>query len=230
MTDKEKFRAEIERLKESGCASPIVICDTLLAFIDSMQEEPVSDDFEKALAKEWQEYNDRGAATVDALEDNTQELAFAKGFYRAWHYRKEEPISEKSENGDFTKELAECIHQAQCSVVDPLAHAEVWKEELVKLVKCEEPVSEDLKAEIVRYIGYSQEVNKDVSTTKIRKAAHHFAEWQKKQMIDKFNEWCQEEFYIHPHDCNVVQYVSDKQLESIDDFIEEFKEKMEDKQ
>lgn len=42
MTDKEKIKAEIERLKESGCASPIVICDTLLAFIDSMQEEPVS--------------------------------------------------------------------------------------------------------------------------------------------------------------------------------------------
>ena len=39
MTDKEKIRAEIERLKESGCASPIVICDTLLAFIDSMREE-----------------------------------------------------------------------------------------------------------------------------------------------------------------------------------------------
>ena len=39
MKDKEKIRAEIERLKESGCASPIVICDTLLAFIDSMREE-----------------------------------------------------------------------------------------------------------------------------------------------------------------------------------------------
>lgn len=42
MTDKEKIRAEIERLKESGCASPIVICDTLLAFIDSMREESKS--------------------------------------------------------------------------------------------------------------------------------------------------------------------------------------------
>ena len=39
MTDKEKIRAEIERLKESGSASPIVICDTLLAFVDSMREE-----------------------------------------------------------------------------------------------------------------------------------------------------------------------------------------------
>ena len=57
MTDKEKIRAEIERLKESGCASPIVICDTLLAFIDSMQEETVSEDLEEA-TKEWSENED----------------------------------------------------------------------------------------------------------------------------------------------------------------------------
>ena len=48
MTDKEKqyLIAEIERLKD--CASPIVICDTLLSFIDSIQEEPVSEDLEEA--------------------------------------------------------------------------------------------------------------------------------------------------------------------------------------
>ena len=53
-------------------------------------EEPVSEDFEEALAREWQGYNDRGAATVDALEDNTQELAFAKGFYRGAKWQKEQ--------------------------------------------------------------------------------------------------------------------------------------------
>ena len=41
-------------------------------------------EFEEALAREWGEYCKRGAATVDALEDNTQELAFAKGFYRGY--------------------------------------------------------------------------------------------------------------------------------------------------
>ena len=41
-------------------------------------------EFEEALAKEWEGYCKRGAATVDALEDNTQELAFAKGFYRGY--------------------------------------------------------------------------------------------------------------------------------------------------
>ena len=41
-------------------------------------------EFEEALAREWGEYCKRGAATVDAIEDNTQELAFAKGFYRGY--------------------------------------------------------------------------------------------------------------------------------------------------
>ena len=45
------------------------------------------DQFEAVLADEWKKYNDRGAAAVDALEDNTQELAFAKGFYRGWKYK-----------------------------------------------------------------------------------------------------------------------------------------------
>jgi len=58
--------------------------------------------------------------------------------------------------------------------------------------------------------------------------ACHFAEWQKRQMIDKFSEWVSEEFYIHPHDCNVVQYVSENPLEDTDDFVEEFVHKMED--
>ena len=41
-------------------------------------------EFEEALAREWEGYCKRGAACVDALEDNTQELAFAKGFYRGY--------------------------------------------------------------------------------------------------------------------------------------------------
>lgn len=56
---------------------------------DRQFEKPVSEDFEKALEKEWKGYNDRCAATVDALEDNTQELAFAKGFYRGAKWQEE---------------------------------------------------------------------------------------------------------------------------------------------
>ena len=68
MTDKEKIRAEIERLKESGCASPIVICDTLLAFIDSMQEKPVNENLGDELL-------DNGSIRVDGSEISKREWA-----------------------------------------------------------------------------------------------------------------------------------------------------------
>lgn len=71
--------------------------DDTLKCIDSTQEEPVSEDFEEALAKEWKGYNDRGAATVDALEDNTQELAFAKGFYRGAKWKNEQMMTKAAD-------------------------------------------------------------------------------------------------------------------------------------
>ena len=52
MTDKvQKIREEVERLKEwQPIASPSL--NKLLSFIDSMQEEPVSEELEEA-SKEW---------------------------------------------------------------------------------------------------------------------------------------------------------------------------------
>lgn len=73
----------------------------LLLEIDSLQEEPIREEFEKALTEEWQGYVNRGAATVDALEDNTQELAFAKGFYRGANWQKEQLLA-KAIDGEVT--------------------------------------------------------------------------------------------------------------------------------
>ncbi len=60
-----------------------------------------------------------------------------------------------SKSDDFTKALAECINQAQCNVVDPLVLAETWKDELIKLAKSEEPVSEDLDDAANKYIKWN---------------------------------------------------------------------------
>lgn len=46
--------------------------------------------------------------------------------------------------------------------------------------------------------------------------------------MEKAEEFFYEQFNIHPHDCHVVQYVSDTPLEDIDDFIEQFKNYMQD--
>lgn len=92
--------------------------------IKALQEEPVSEeklsnvqitvknlneDFENALAEEWKGYNDRGAAKVDALEDNTQELAFAKGFYRGWHYMDDDGLRKAVEG--VSEELSNYINE-----------------------------------------------------------------------------------------------------------------------
>jgi len=46
--------------------------------------------------------------------------------------------------------------------------------------------------------------------------------------MEKAEEFFYEQFNIHPHDCHVVQYVSDTPLEDIDDFVEQFKNYMQD--
>jgi hypothetical protein len=96
--DKSALVAEIEKRRDkhfnSGGSPSSEYCyedDEILNIIDTLEVKGVDleNGFEEALAKEWKGYNDRGQATIDALEDNTQELAFSKGFYRGWHYKKE---------------------------------------------------------------------------------------------------------------------------------------------
>jgi hypothetical protein len=91
----------------------------------------------------------------------------------------------KFEIDDFTKALAECINQAQCAVVDPMAHAEIWKEELLELAQGKEPVSEDLEEAVNAYIGYAPEVDESSSTYGKRQAFKAGANWQKQQMMAK---------------------------------------------
>ena len=52
-----------------------------------------------------------------------------------------------------------------------------------KTMTDEEKMMAELEAEIVRYVGYQQEVDEDVSTTMIRKSASHFAAWQREQIM-----------------------------------------------
>ena len=54
-------------------------------------------------------------------------------------------------NKNFEMALAEMIDKAQKCVVEPLVVAEQWKDELIKIAKCEEPVSEDLEEAASRY-------------------------------------------------------------------------------
>ena len=82
---------------------------------------------------------------------------------------------------DFTKALAECINQAQCTVVDPMVHAEIWKEELLELAKGKEPASEDLEEAARKYFKQLNDtcfIDSDIIRT--FKAG---ANWQKQQIM-----------------------------------------------
>jgi hypothetical protein len=92
MTDKEKIITDLKQALD-GLDVTSNLRLVLINTIEYLQKESISEDFEEALANEWKAYNDRGAATVDALEDNTQELAFAKGFYRGSNWKEQQMMA-----------------------------------------------------------------------------------------------------------------------------------------
>lgn len=56
-----------------------------------MTQEEQLKAFEQALEDAWKHYRESGAAIVDALEENMQELAFAKGFNAGYKQSVEHP-------------------------------------------------------------------------------------------------------------------------------------------
>lgn len=115
MTDKEKIRAEIERLKESGCASPIVICDTLLAFIDTMREESkpkfkvgqiITDGKETVIVSELL---DDGSIRVDTKPSGDCWFDIDVNEADKWKLV-EEPISEDLDEEDSFDELLQKLY------------------------------------------------------------------------------------------------------------------------
>lgn len=47
--DAEKLRSEVERIKETGCESPISVCNDILSFIDFLQHEQPDVNLEKEI-------------------------------------------------------------------------------------------------------------------------------------------------------------------------------------
>lgn len=47
--DADKLRSEVERIKETGCESPISVCNDILSFIDFLQQKPSEVNLEKEI-------------------------------------------------------------------------------------------------------------------------------------------------------------------------------------
>ena len=182
MTDKEiliAFRSEVERLKDS-CASPIVICDTLLFFIDSMQEEHINYDklntmLDDALAKE----------TTESWNEWLGEESKPK-FKAGDHIR---PIDSSLGASRTILEICDGWYVTNQGILD-FEYEDNWK-----LVR--EPVSEELEKEIEQY----EESFRHKSTQMgYKETACHFANWQKQYMMkDAFSFTIMKAQYCDEH-------------------------------
>jgi len=84
MTEKEKIRAEVERLR-ALTADPISNpFDLVLHFIDSLPEEKVSEDLNEAAIKYCNEIEERNHSTLLGIE---------KGFIRGAQWKEQQMIS-----------------------------------------------------------------------------------------------------------------------------------------
>ena len=55
--DADKIRSEVERIQETGCESPISVCNDILSFIDFLQHEQLNNNVkEKAISLQIQAY------------------------------------------------------------------------------------------------------------------------------------------------------------------------------
>lgn len=83
--DTDKIRSEVERIQETGCESPISVCNDILSFIDSLQQEQPKVDLEK----EYKEYVEDDPV-FSKLVNRYAGIIIAKHFYELgqlemWH-------------------------------------------------------------------------------------------------------------------------------------------------
>lgn len=74
MDEIQKIKAEVERLKGSGCASPISVCNDLISFIESLQKEHASDDLDSIVIS-LEETIGTSPHSRDAIKDHLMKAA-----------------------------------------------------------------------------------------------------------------------------------------------------------
>lgn len=71
MDNLQKIKTVVEVLKNSGCASPISVCNDLLSFIESLQQ-PASDDI--AMRMKVMEERDRLSSAITSEKENAHDV------------------------------------------------------------------------------------------------------------------------------------------------------------
>lgn len=237
MTDKvQKIREEVERLKESGCASPIVICDTLLVFIDSLQEEPkdkcngcnnVKGCITCVDRSEWAHYEH----VSEELEAEKQFKAGDVVMYVSRHpaysglYLLGNPndlsIGYSNANEPYQIALRNCTitseNERKQFMRELNSNGYKWNDQTLRVEKIES-VIEGLEEEIDNYVKRNGYDGLD-SIEEVKYIANHFAEWGKNQAKVEI----QAQSMALAHGCpkentsNELKVAADNALESISD-------------
>ena len=107
MNKVEKIKAEIERRKKTWnhqdpqyVAGGKDVCDYLLGFIDSLEEEPVSNDLEEFTKRESELFGER-EYEIDFIDRN----ALAKGYYWGVKAGAQWQKEQMMKNSDFINEV-----------------------------------------------------------------------------------------------------------------------------
>jgi len=128
MTQKDLIKAEIERLKKElekgnyyldsaeAATGYELALDDLLSFIDSLPEEPVSEDLEEAKEAYCNEHNDD---CFDATGDYCPHIR--KAFVAGAEWQKQQMMKEAVE-GEVVKDLHGKLHVKTNAVSDTLYH------------------------------------------------------------------------------------------------------------
>ena len=189
MTDKvQKIRKEVERLKslignnsflsdyEKGCNDGREdMCDELISIIDSLQEEPVSIDFEQELYKAFGQ-----------VKDFTLGMRIAKWFYDMGK-KSREPVSEDLEQAskewlkpqldksyaDYGEtKMMELTHFDGYAMLDAIEFGAQWQK----------AKDESCSMELGEYINELSKQFPEVSFAKLSRIAVRVVKWQKENL------------------------------------------------
>lgn len=208
MTDKEKIRAEIERLRNiadyqlenckvdrSAWRQQAEVCKRLLSFIDSMQEEPDARiqyaSREAGIKAHAEVYSFNIESELFQQLDAEQQKLWRKEIEQAVISGGYCGLSLVNDRRYDREEPAHCTGIGEPKeatgvlkdMLDNLDPAELEKTRQEMMAEIEQPASEDLEEELHRFIMEYGPV------ATLERCARHFAEWQKQQMTEKACKW-----------------------------------------
>lgn len=230
MSEKELIKQEIERRYNCEKCYPLdieanvaaVVLEELLLFIDSLPEEPASEDLEEEIDKIWRTCDpiDEGMG-VETANIHIEQFDDIARHFAEWQRHKDQQTIELAEEhallaGRMQMEEEMLSKSEELKYLsDDLGHAYACGYR-----KAEIDMQDRVEKSLIEKSGGTVTIEDLVAYDQGFKTGK---ELTVRKFMDKLEGFFYENFYLHPHDCHVVQYESDTPLESEDDFVEQIR-------